>query len=66
MFFTHSSRNRHFDQYKQLKKIVKKWIKENNSFIKPFLGYYDYNAFEPKDFYGSRDKLNSILKFKCK
>ena len=25
MFFTHSSRNRHFEQYKQLKKIVKKF-----------------------------------------
>ena len=25
MFFTYSSRNRHFDQYKQLKKIVKKF-----------------------------------------
>lgn len=46
----------------KLLNIVEKWIKNFKSKIKINLGYYNYSNNEPKNFWGSDDKLSHFLK----
>ncbi|MGI9458871.1 MAG: NAD-dependent epimerase/dehydratase family protein [Pirellulales bacterium] len=40
--------------------IVKKWIRENNSTIKPNLGVFPYPSHEPMEFWADTTKLNKL------
>ncbi len=41
--------------------LVENWIRENNWNIRPLFGHYPYPDYEPLAFWGSREKLDSIL-----
>jgi len=45
-----------------VRKLVETWLVNNDKSIKLELGIYPYPDFEPMAFWGSRDKLNQLLK----
>jgi len=44
-----------------LKDLVNEWIKERKSSIVPNYGYFKYNEYEARSFWGSSRKLNKII-----
>jgi len=44
-----------------VRRLVEKWIRENNWFIDINLGYYPYPDYEPMAFWGNRQKLDKCL-----
>ena len=44
-----------------IRRLVEKWIAENNWQIQLNLGYYPYPHYEPMAYWGDRSKLDSIL-----
>lgn len=45
-----------------VRRLVERWIKENEWSIKLNLGYYPYPDYEPLAFWGKSNKLNEIIK----
>jgi len=45
-----------------VRELVKRWLRENGWKIRLNLGYYPYPSYEPMAFWGSRKRLDSIIR----